>query len=525
MSHPNALKLYAVLRLGSLLLMGTAYAGGHGDSEILGEENREVMPLQVGRHYDAAYQSSFVEGETSEPIVHASKKQVEAYKRHEAQYEEALVKSLKAHDKLEKAKKKGKDTSKLTKKVQKRDQRVHEIEEKLEEDIKVGVQQALLEKEVEKLDKKSFLQQTKEKVIKAFSSKKKAKTSESIIKPDSQEESDNILALHGGGFRGILELMQLKALEEETGLKTFELFKGGIYGTSTGGLAALMLARGMSAGEVLDVYLNNGNRIFSWSYSDYFTNPLGLFRSAYDATQLEAVIEEQVGDAMLADVKVPVGVVVQNVDTEEGILLSSASHPEVSMLDAGRGTSAATTYFDAKEIKTKNGTFIARDGGFSANDPSELALREYRRLNPGKKPSILTLGTGEVSVYKPHTMAGLWAFIHPGTDMEMMFHYQMTQTRKAMKDHKEIGDIDEYDYFNIQLPTKIDLADISSKSVALMQQLATTFIQTNEGFRAYIERRKQEVQKGQMLRLPQEREQVSIVNEPAQTNNIIDIAA
>lgn len=486
----SKLKIYAATRLASLLLMGGAY-GVHGNGETLTEENRDVMP-STSRMHSIACESSFVEGEASEPIVHASKKQVEAYKRHEADYEEALIKSLKAHDKLEKAKQKGKDTSKLMKKVQKRDLRVHEIEEKLEKDIEVGAQQALLEKEVEKLDKKSLFQQTKEKVFEVFSSKKKVKSSESGIKFDSQEERDNILTLHGGGFRGILELMKLKVIEEETGLKTFELFKGGIYGTSTGGLAALMLARGMSAGEVLDVYLNNGNRIFSWSYSDYFTNPLGLFRSSYDATQLEAVIQEQVGDATLADVKVPVGVLVQNADTKEGILLSSASHPKVSMLDAGRGTSAATTYFDAKEIKTKDGTFVARDGGFVANDPSEYALIDYRKLNPGKKPNILTLGTGETEAYKPHAKAGLWAFISPGNNIEMSFNDQIVGTRKVMRGHQEVGDIGNYDYFSVKLPTKIDLADITPKSTRLMQALATKFVQTDGGFKSYIARRKQE---------------------------------
>src|SRR5690606_29045135 len=132
----------------------------------------------------------------------------------------------------------------LEKKVQKLDKSVHEIEEKLEKDVKAGAQQALLKKELDKeTKKKNFFQRSKEKLSKAFSGKKK--TSESVIKIEPQEEKDNILTLHGGGFRGILELMQLKAIEEETGLKTFELFKGGIYGTSTGGLAALMLARGM----------------------------------------------------------------------------------------------------------------------------------------------------------------------------------------------------------------------------------------------------------------------------------------
>ncbi|OJX10934.1 MAG: hypothetical protein BGO77_05335 [Caedibacter sp. 37-49] len=481
-----SLKTYAIARLASLLLMGGAYAGGSGGTDLQ-EETREAMPrIMVGSSQSGTYGQNFQEGQTSESTTPVSKKQIEAYKRHEAQYEESLTKSMQAHAELEKAQEAGKSTKKLTKKVKELAKSVHDIEEKLEKDVKAGAQQALLEKELKKEELK----------------KSKVKTSEPVVKIEPQEEHDHILTLHGGGFRGILELMQLKAIEEETGLKTFELFKGGIYGTSTGGLAALMLARGMSAGEVLDVYLNNGNRIFSWSYWDYITNPLGLYRSAFDATELEAVIKEQVGDATLADVKVPVGVVVQNADTQEGILLSSASHPEVSMLDAGRGTSAATTYFDAREIKTKNGSFVARDGGFSANDPSEYALRDYRRFNPGKKPSIMTLGTGETDAYKPHVRAGLWAFVSPANNMDMMFKNQMANTRKAMKEHQDIGDVQDYNYFNIKLPFNIDLADISPKSIALMKKLAAQFVQTDEGFKTYIAKRKLEIQERQSLRLP-----------------------
>ncbi len=496
-----SLKTYAIARLASLLLMGGAYAGGNGDSGTLMEENREAMPSQVGRQVSSVDQV-LLEGQTSEPTTTVSKKQIEAYKRHEEEYEESLTKSIQAHAELEEAQAQGKSTKGLEKKVKQLDKSVHKIEEKLEKDVNAGAQRALLEKELESEQKKSFFQRTKEKLSEKFSKKAKVQLPVSEIKVESQEEQHHILTLHGGGFRGILELMQLKALEEATGLKTFELFKGGIYGTSTGGLAALMLGKGMSASEVLDVYLKNGNRIFSWSYWDYITNPLGLYRSAYDVTQLEAVIKEQVGNATLADVKVPVGVVVQNADTGEGVLLSSAANPEVSMLDAGRGTSAATSYFDEKEIKTKNGTFKARDGGFVANDPSEYALRDYRRFNPGKKPSIMTLGTGETDAYRPHAKAGVWAFISPANNLDMMFKNQMAHTRASMRSHQEIGDVQDYDYFNIKLPFNIDLADVSPQSTALMQKLATHFVQTDEGFKAYIAKRKLEIQKGQQLRLP-----------------------
>ena len=59
-----------------------------------------------------------------------------------------------------------------------------------------------------------------------------------------------------------------------------------------------------------------------------------------------------------------------------------------------------------------------------------------------------------------------------------------------------------YNYFNIKLPFNIDLADISPKSIALMKKLAAQFVQTDEGFKTYIAKRKLEIQERQSLRLP-----------------------
>ena len=70
-----------------------------------------------------------------------------------------------------------------------------------------------------------------------------------------------ILALDGGGFKGMFSAAVLAKLEKD--LKTpllshFDL----VAGTSTGGIIALGLGAGKATSELVDFYLDEGPRIF-----------------------------------------------------------------------------------------------------------------------------------------------------------------------------------------------------------------------------------------------------------------------
>ncbi|CAM8763542.1 hypothetical protein NCM_00942 [Burkholderia pseudomallei] len=66
-----------------------------------------------------------------------------------------------------------------------------------------------------------------------------------------------ILSCDGGGIRGLITALLIQDLDRRSGI----LAKAdGFAGTSTGGLIALALARGVSISEVVDVYRNRGAR-------------------------------------------------------------------------------------------------------------------------------------------------------------------------------------------------------------------------------------------------------------------------
>ena len=62
-----------------------------------------------------------------------------------------------------------------------------------------------------------------------------------------------IISLDGGGMRGILTIQLLKKLEEVAGIPCFDLFDM-VAGTSTGGIIAGLIVKGLTATEIEEKY-------------------------------------------------------------------------------------------------------------------------------------------------------------------------------------------------------------------------------------------------------------------------------
>ena len=85
-----------------------------------------------------------------------------------------------------------------------------------------------------------------------------------------QTRPHRLLALDGGGIRGLLTLQILQRIEDllrpaSKAGSDFRLsdFFDVIAGTSTGAIIAAALARGMSVGEVLSFYRDFGREVFT----------------------------------------------------------------------------------------------------------------------------------------------------------------------------------------------------------------------------------------------------------------------
>lgn len=105
-----------------------------------------------------------------------------------------------------------------------------------------------------------------------------------------------ILSLDGGGMRGILTIQLLKKLEEVAGIPCYELFDM-VAGTSTGGIIAGLITRGLTAPEVEEKYDKLIRMVFHpRTLGNRFLNP-----PQYSKTLYREQLKEIIGNLTLKD--------------------------------------------------------------------------------------------------------------------------------------------------------------------------------------------------------------------------------
>src|SRR5262245_36872206 len=208
-----------------------------------------------------------------------------------------------------------------------------------------------------------------------------------------------ILAFDGGGVGGIIPariLERLHAVHPQI-VAQADL----VSGTSTGGLIALGLARGLTPGDLCQLYQEQAKNIFSAANRRYLA--VRSFRAKFAPDGLRAAVAALVGDMALGDltakpVLVPV-TAVQRPDPSHrpaGIFLSTAfrltNNPGLEKyassrwkcVDVALATAAAPTFFPAHEVAdpsgNNRGTWMYWDGGIVANNPGLAAVGEIFRL-------------------------------------------------------------------------------------------------------------------------------------------------
>jgi hypothetical protein len=202
-----------------------------------------------------------------------------------------------------------------------------------------------------------------------------------------------ILALDGGGVRGIVALAFLKrierTLEAEAGrfvrlCDHFDL----IGGTSTGAIIAVALALGHNVDQIRDFYMRLAPRVFRPPWLR-----LPGWKAIFDARALASELQGVIGDRRLdtLDLKCGVGVMLKRIDTASAWILTNnprsafwETPPDHSFIgnrnyllaQIVRASTAAPHYFDPQEIEIvagePPGLFV--DGGLTPHNNPSLAL-------------------------------------------------------------------------------------------------------------------------------------------------------
>lgn len=229
-----------------------------------------------------------------------------------------------------------------------------------------------------------------------------------------------MLALDGGGIRGLITLHVLDALEtklakhygKDCGFRLCQFFDY-VAGTSTGAIIAAAIARGLKVRRILEFYTEFGKAIFTgrrW----------GIWNSLYHHGPLEGLLKDVYGDlTTLANLETLLLVVMRSATTDSAWPLSSnpfAKYNDCTRADCNlrvplwqlvRASTAAPVYFPAEVITldpaNPDKSFAFVDGGTTAyNNPAFLLTRmatEPAYALGGERGEknllVVSVGTGE----------------------------------------------------------------------------------------------------------------------------------
>src|SRR4051794_328048 len=226
-----------------------------------------------------------------------------------------------------------------------------------------------------------------------------------------------LLAIDGGGIRGVLSLKILEKIErlliEASNRPDYRLadYFDYVAGTSTGGIIAAGIALGMSVKEILDFYLNNGAAMFDKA------SIIRRLKYQYKSEPLALQLQQVFGATTTLgapDVETLLLLVMRNATTDSPWPVSN--NPFAKYNDAKHGacnlhfplwqlvraSTAAPTYFPPEVVRVGPKDFIFVDGGVTMyNNPAfQLFLMAtiapyHLRWPTGEREMLLvSVGTG-----------------------------------------------------------------------------------------------------------------------------------
>jgi patatin-like phospholipase/acyl hydrolase len=240
----------------------------------------------------------------------------------------------------------------------------------------------------------------------------------SLQKKAGGEGPKKILALDGGGIRGMITVEVLDRIEDllrkETGGKDeFVLadYFDYISGTSTGAIIAAALSLGWSVDRIRKFYINSGEQMFDKA------SLLKKFKYQYEDKELKKLLKKEFGsDTTLGseELKTLLMMVMRNSSTDSPWPVSNNPRAkynsrkrddcnlDLPLWQLVRASTAAPVYFPPEKVRIGKHNFIFVDGGITTyNNPSfqTFLMATLGPYNLGwetgeDKLLIVSIGTG-----------------------------------------------------------------------------------------------------------------------------------
>ena len=218
------------------------------------------------------------------------------------------------------------------------------------------------------------------------------------------QPSYRILSLDGGGIRGVFPAAFLARLEEHLDCPIGRYFDL-IAGTSTGGIIAIGLGLGLSAADILKLYVDQGPAIFDQEHGaiqnwvrQKLRGMAHLFVNKHSSESLRRALDGILGRRKLGESQTRLVIPAWHPVLERVYIYKTAHHPRLETdykqpaIDAAMATAAAPTFL--KPHMTEAAVELV-DGGVWANNPIGVAAIEAIGMLgwPGERLKILSIGT------------------------------------------------------------------------------------------------------------------------------------
>jgi len=234
----------------------------------------------------------------------------------------------------------------------------------------------------------------------------------------TEERPFRVLALDGGGSKGVYTLGVLKEVEAIANAPLCTVFDL-VFGTSTGAIIAALIALGKSIADIETLYFTLIPNVMTRRFS----------RGRTKALKAEAA--NLFGNQDFSTFKMPIGIVCTNHGFERPMVFKCSvqpAHGRIATFKPGFGCTiaeavvascAAYPFFQMVSVKTENqGEPILMDGGYVANNPTLFALadasHEFKK-NPSEI-AVLSVGVGSYNEPKRsifhRLIFALWPFRH-----------------------------------------------------------------------------------------------------------------
>jgi uncharacterized protein len=226
----------------------------------------------------------------------------------------------------------------------------------------------------------------------------------SVAEATKDETFFRILSLDGGGIRGVFPAAFLARLEEHLEHPIGRYFDL-IAGTSTGGIIAIGLGLGLSALDILKLYVEQGPAIFDQEHGvveNWIRQRLRglahLVVTKHSSAPLQHALEDVLGGCKLGESRTRLVIPAWHPVLERVYIFKTAHHPRLETdyklpaIDAAMATAAAPTFL--KPHMTESAVELV-DGGVWANNPIGVATIEAVGMLgwPGDRLKILSIGT------------------------------------------------------------------------------------------------------------------------------------